>query len=95
MSGFMPFAFQYEQQQQQMLSHKTGKLSVFNSRLHLSSSTEDAHEIIQKESSILVGIKKIKNSIYCFVCSKRKKKRSLNILHFFLLFFFWFSLFFD
>jgi len=45
--------YAYEQQQQQLMHQRVGKLNVFNSRLHLSSSTEDAHEIVQKETSIL------------------------------------------
>jgi len=53
MATWFPMSYQYEQQQQQLMSQKAGKLNVFNSRLHLSSSTEDANEIIQKESSIL------------------------------------------
>jgi ankyrin repeat protein len=45
--------YAYEQQHQQLMDKRVGKLNVFNSRLHLSSSTEDAHEIVQKESTIV------------------------------------------
>lgn len=68
--SFMPYAFQYEQKQQQATTQRAGKLAVFNTRLHLSSSTEEAHDVVNKESSILVKsiFYSISFSIWILIC---------------------------